>query len=180
MARPSHRSGLDKHGDWTPAFNGQRRPFETGNKLAERSGFFSKLMRPEDQAEVSEVASWLAEQAPARSGDAAFILLASMWVRWSRGQAWLLSHSPKDWNQALVKSVGTTENSMARLARGLGLTLEGAAQVGVDIAVARHVGGKTDALDPLVARLTSLLSRCSVAQRARIASFLDELEAEIS
>lgn len=59
---PDPRSGVDEHGDWTPAFEGQRPPFQPGHDLSVRHGAYSTLKlapRADELAtELRQVMPW--------------------------------------------------------------------------------------------------------------------------
>ncbi len=135
-------SGIQDDGTWSPAFEGQRPPFAPGNTAATaKHRFFARITRDEDGEEIAEVADWLADQVPPEHPEAPLILLASMWVRWSRGSTYLMNTNADLWPKALLHHLPVVENSMARLMRGLAMTSEGAAAVGLQVAQRRRVEG---------------------------------------
>ena len=141
------RSGVDEHGTWTPAFAGQRPPFEKGNKLQSRHDLFSRLTNTEDRAEVEAAAQWLLSLVPAE--DASFAspfaqVVAGMLVRWSRANQYVLEHSFEECSESLLRNLPVLENSLLRALRGLGLTPEGLANNGLPPRAGHGEGGDAD------------------------------------
>ena len=137
LATRRSRSGLDENGKWTPAFEGQRPPFEKGNKLQTRHDLFSKLTNEDDRAEVERVVEWLLDFVPA--DDPTFAtpvasVVAGQLVRWSRANAYIVENGLEECSPALLHHIIPLENSLLRALRGLGLTPEGLSDLGLKVA----------------------------------------------
>lgn len=152
MTGPDPRSGVDEHGVWTPAFEGQREPFQRGHELSTRHGFYADIFRPNDQAEVGAIADWLADQmGPELAGerfDAQRLLTAARIWRWRRGYR-LLSETEdmRSASRSLLRDLNVLERTIQRDLHALGLTPLGRSVLGLNIVRA------TSALEEYVERV---------------------------
>jgi hypothetical protein len=60
-------SGVDERGRWTPAFPGQRRPFEDGNTLAMRHGAYAARARIAADERTREISDAIFELLPVKA-----------------------------------------------------------------------------------------------------------------
>ena len=130
-------SGIAADGSWTPAFPGQRRPFEVGHGLSIRHGA-NAMLRLAPRAE--ELAGDLRELVPAASpsDEPTIRLLALVLARVEAANAYLDEHglfrADGDGEiQPVLKALSTWENTAARLLDRLGCTPVSRASLGLDI-----------------------------------------------
>jgi hypothetical protein len=143
--RPESRSGLDERGKWTPAFEGQRPPFEPGNGLTRRHGAYSSTTALSQDARVAELADEIAQTQPiAHPADAGAVWRLAVCYRrcelavaaieaaderlegapaaaYTDGSAWLgrLREDPRGWLSVagrIEAELGRTPAARARLA----------------------------------------------------------------
>jgi hypothetical protein len=145
-SRPDPRSGLDEEGRFTPAFPGQRPPFEPGHELSVRHGFYaSPLLRPDDREEVAaiEVNAWalLPEGLQLDRYRLAVEGLACRIWQARRAYADLAEHGlvrgPDRQPAPILRYLGTLERTIQRDLEGLGLTPRAAAELGLDLVRAK-------------------------------------------
>ena len=157
---------------WRAQFEGQRPPFEPGNRLAETHGFYAAKLRPNELDEVQDIASTLRDLSPA-SGDALEPLLqitaAKVW-RWRRLHGWLAANADRmvgsDGRLAdVIEAVDRFESRMVAALDKLALTPEAVADLG--LTHARTVRLKSYDLDALPAeqrhRVRELVAACEQA-----------------
>jgi hypothetical protein len=144
--RPDPRSGLDEHGEWSPAFEGQRPPFEPGNELGRRfepghelstrHGAYSQLkLGPR----VDELVELIRPDVPMlRPADELTVrLLAVTLARLERALGALEEAEPGSMEKLESDARGWV-NRAAQLADKLGLNPTSRARLGVDVATARR------------------------------------------
>jgi hypothetical protein len=170
--RQSAGSGIGTDGAWTPAFEGQRPPFQPGHELSTRHGAYSPR-RLRDEAD--SIAAELRRIVPTGSeaDEPSILLLALTLARIEAAHRWLaeqehgLLRNAKGDPQPILRDLSTWERSAARLCDRLGLTPAWRAELGVDIATIGEIQRQGQRF--LVAADTLDLSALSPAQRAEIA-----------
>lgn len=146
--------------DWTPAFPGQRPPFEPGNQVAVRHGAFSKL-RLEPRA--AELVDEIRDLVPARSDadDPTIGLLALTFAQVEAATLYVAEHGIVDERgeaRSILRHLGTMINTAGRLCDRLGLTPTSRAQLGLDLTRARG-----EALDAYLAEKRAAEERDAAA-----------------
>ncbi len=138
---PSARSELDEGGGWTPAFPGQRPPFEPGNKVGLKHGAYATLrLGPR----VDELAEAIWELVPMRrpADELAVRTLALTLARIEAAYTALESALPGELARLEADMRGWV-NTERRLLNDLGLTPASRGRLGVDVAVARRAESLT-------------------------------------
>jgi hypothetical protein len=132
-----------------------RRPFEAGNDVAVRHGFYVSQLAPSEAEEVQAIADVIRELSPIH-GEALEPLVQGLAGKlWRRKQAYadLVEHDVvrgRDRSPApILADLNTPENSIRRDLAALALTVEAAAEVGVKLSRASKTGRQID-----VSRLT--------------------------
>lgn len=120
--------------EWTPAFPGQRTPFEAGNEAAVRHGAYSPAkLAPRAQAIERDLRAVVPTYSP--SDEHTVRLLALVLARVEAANEWLFEHgifrNAKGEPQPILKALSTWENSAARLYDRLGLTPTARAALGL-------------------------------------------------
>jgi hypothetical protein len=132
--RPDPRSGLDDEGRWTPAFSGQRPPFEL------KHGAYSDVrLGPR----VAELADGLRELVPtySPSDEPAVRLLALTLARLERAESALEAASPNDLGRLRQDALGWA-NAARRLLNDLAMTPTARGRLGLDLTRAADVLGE--------------------------------------
>lgn len=181
---PDPRSGLDEQGRWRPAFESQREPFRPGDdprrvphlrpghELSMRHGAYS-------ERRVGEVKATILEQLNASApvydpaDDHARDLLAGNLARIRLVELYVEEHGLLDENGELrpvLRDLPRWQESATRQLRELGLTTLSRAELGLDIARARHLVS-ADEVNELLRRAAA-----PFIPRAQRAAFLAELE----
>jgi len=142
QVQPDPRSGLDERGEWTPAFEGQRPPFEPGHELSVRHGAYSELRLGK---RVDELVPDLREQVVGyRSSDEVMVrLLAVSLARAEAHAAALEAASEPSVLKELDVQLHRWVNRAAALCVQLGMSSMARGRLGVDVAVARRVASLT-------------------------------------
>ncbi len=143
--RPDPRSGLDEHGEWRPAFEGQRPPFEPGNELrfppgndlALKHGAFATLkLGPR----ADEIAAEVRELVPAyRPNDEVSVYLLALALARIEAAWAAVSGAKAGESESLETRLRQWVNSAARLADKLGMTPTSRGRLGLDVALTRRV-----------------------------------------
>ncbi len=129
----------ERRSDWTPAFPGQRPPFERGNAAAVRHGARSVVTLAPRAAEIAEEIRGLG--IPYEDSDEPTIrLLALTLAQVEAGYAYVAELGLVDEHgspRAILKHLGTMTNTAARLCDRLGLSPAGRAALGLNVARAK-------------------------------------------
>lgn len=122
--------------EWTPAFPGQRPPFEKGNALAVRHGAYATILLGQ---RVEELAAELRELVPAYSpsDEPAVRVLCLALARLERAEAALEEAAPSELGKLRQDALGWA-NAARRLLNDLGMTPTARARLGLDIARTRE------------------------------------------
>lgn len=134
--------GGDKPASGVPARRYSWPPFETGNEVSKRHGFFaSPTLREEDRAELEDIERLLWSVIPAateRDGPTIAACAELVW-RLRRGYADLHEHGLlRDGTPAAVlRHIETAERTFLRFAVQLGLTPRSRAELGLDLVQAK-------------------------------------------
>lgn len=142
---PDPRSGVDERGEWSPAFEGQRPPFEPGNELAAAHGAY----REQALAPLArEIGDTLRRVLPVTPTDEPMLqLLSGVLARIEVAHGWLaergLFRGDAGELQPVLKQLSTWKNTAARLINLLGGTPAVRAQLQL------HGRGGGDGDDPV-------------------------------
>jgi hypothetical protein len=143
-------SGLSAVGEWTPAFPGQRPPFERGNQVGLTHGAQSMIRLAPRAAELADDLRAIVPAASV-SDEPTIRLAALVLARIEAANAYLAEHGifldggPEI--QPVIRSLTGWENSAARLLDRLGCTPTSRAALGLDLARSRGELLRADLVD---------------------------------
>lgn len=126
------RSGLDEHGEWTPAFPGQRPPFSKGHELTVTHGAYARIKLAPRAAELAE---GFREIAPlATDADApGFAALGLVAAQLEAATMALEDADPADMGRLRQDARGWSTTFLKYLDR-FGMTPAARAKLGLDVA----------------------------------------------
>jgi hypothetical protein len=140
---PDPRSGLDDRAGWSPAFEGQRPPFEPGNALGVRHGAYA-IVRLGDR--TAELADQLRQLVPAYmpADDVAVQLLALALARAEAAATALEGAKPGDLAR-LEQDLRGWVTKATSLADKLGMTPTSRSRLRLDLALGSRTMNQLDA-----------------------------------
>jgi hypothetical protein len=124
--------------DWTPAFPGQRPPFQPGHEISVKHGAYADVKLGPRVEELAETVRVLVGPLYRESDELAVRLLAMCLARIEAAEAALAEAEPGDLARLQADMRGWT-NTSRRLLNDLGLTPAARARLGLDVARTRHV-----------------------------------------
>jgi hypothetical protein len=139
---PDPRSGVDESGAWTPAFEGQRPPFEPGNALRLDHGAYSVLqLRPRAHELAEEIRSSLGVTYAPRF-DLAISAAAATAAQYERAMLALLDTDDPAEHDVLDKRAARWGKLLFAALVQLGLTPLSASKLGLNLAVGQGVAAR--------------------------------------
>lgn len=140
--------------------------FQRGNRVAARSGFYVRELSPSEHGDVQEIADAVRDLCPVEADELEPLIQGLAGKLWRRKRAYAdlidngIVRGSNRLPAPILRDLETLENSIRRDLQALGLTVESAAAIGVNLARSRAAeldfdrltAGEREQLSRLVAK----------------------------